>query len=178
MAEVVVKHAGGRPTKYDEKYNEQAYKYCLLGADDKRLAELFDISESTVNLWKLEHPEFSESIKKGKVIADAEIANSLYQKAKGFEHEDVQVFQFQGEPVIVPITKYYPPDTGAAMAWLKNRQPDKWRDTQNIEVSGANGGPLLTQNIVALADSDLKQLLEIMERSQIQGEIVDIESSE
>ncbi len=28
------------------------------------------------------------------------------------------------------------PDTGAAMAWLKNRQPRQWRDKQDIEHSG------------------------------------------
>ncbi|MNQ95572.1 hypothetical protein D3C85_1111360 [compost metagenome] len=31
---------------------------------------------------------------------------------------------------------YYPPDAGAAMNWLKNRQGKKWRDKQDIEHSG------------------------------------------
>jgi hypothetical protein len=31
----------GRPTKYKEEYNEQAYKLCLLGATDKELADFF-----------------------------------------------------------------------------------------------------------------------------------------
>jgi len=42
----------GRPTKYDEKYNEQAYKLCLLGASDKDMADFFQVTESTLNLWK------------------------------------------------------------------------------------------------------------------------------
>ena len=56
----------GRPTEYKTEYNEQVYKLCLLGADDKRIADFFDIRESTLNLWKKKHPEFMEAIKDGK----------------------------------------------------------------------------------------------------------------
>ena len=178
MAEVVVKHAGGRPSKYDESFNKLAFNYCLLGATDKDLAKYFDVDEVTVNRWKESYPEFCQSIKSGKEEADATVASRLFKRATGYERKEDKIFQFQGNPVVVPTEVHYQPDTTAAIFWLKNRQPKLWRDTQNIEVSGANGGPLLTQNIVALADSDLKQLLEIMERNQIQGEIVDIESSE
>ena len=48
-----------------------------------------------------------------------EVANSLYNRAKGYEQEVVKVFQFQGEPIIVPVIEKIAPDTGAAMAWLK-----------------------------------------------------------
>ncbi|MDP4158221.1 MAG: terminase small subunit [Bacillota bacterium] len=53
-----------------------------------------------------------------------------------------------------------------------------WKETQGIEITGADGGPILLNQISALSDADLKQLEEIMARSQIQGEIVDIEPSE
>jgi hypothetical protein len=32
------------------------------------------------------------------------------------------------EPVYAEYTEHYPPDTGAASLWLRNRQPEKWRD--------------------------------------------------
>lgn len=123
----------GRPTDYKEEYNEQVTKLCRLGATDKEIADFFEISESTLNLWKKKHPQFSESIKKGKEISDMEVANSLYNRAKGYEQEVVKVFQFQGEPIIVPVIEKIAPDTGAAMAWLKNRRPKEWRDKQDIE---------------------------------------------
>lgn len=53
-----------RPTKYQEAYAEQARKLCLLGYTDAELADFFEVSESTINKWKLDYPEFSESIKK------------------------------------------------------------------------------------------------------------------
>jgi hypothetical protein len=33
--------------------------------------------------------------------------------------------------VITPTIKHYPPDTTACLAWLHNRQRDKWQRTPN-----------------------------------------------
>jgi len=173
-----VKHAGGRPSKYDPKYVEMARNICLLGATDDDLARILDVDVSTVNNWKIEHPEFFESIKNGKEIADAEIASKLYHRASGYSHPEDKIFIHDGESVIVPTTKHYPPDATSAIFWLKNRQPAKWRDTQNIEVSGPNGGPLLIQAVSAYSDEDLQLIAEIMERAQIQGDVIDIDPTD
>ena len=126
----------GRPTKYKEEYAEQAYNYCLLGAIDEELAAFFDVSETTINNWKLEHPDFLESIKKGKEIADANVAASLYRRANGYSHPDVDIKVIDGQIVQTELTKYYPPDATSAIFWLKNRQPKKWRDKQVTEHEG------------------------------------------
>lgn len=125
---------GGRPTKYKAAYAKQVFKLCLLGATDDDIAEFFDVAVSTVNLWKLEHPKFSESIKAGKTKADAEVAESLRHRALGYSHADVDIRVVEGEIVETPITKHYPPDTAAAIFWLKNRQKKDWRDKQEQEV--------------------------------------------
>lgn len=130
------KNLGGRPSLYKDKYAEQAYKYCLLGATDATLATFFDVEESTINNWKLEHPQFLESIKAGKEVADAKVADSLYNRAMGYSHDDVDIKMFQGEIITTPIKKHYPPDTTAAIFWLKNRQKANWRDKSEVEHSG------------------------------------------
>ena len=179
MAEVKEKNVGGRPTKYDEKYNEQAYKLCLLGANDKEMADFFQVDEATLNRWKIEYPEFRESLTRGKIGADANIAKSLYHRALGYSHKETITATFQGKITdTMDVIKHYPPDTPAATLWLKNRQPKLWRDKQEIEHTGPNGSALLSGPLTALPDADLKQLLEIMERNQIQGEIMDIEHKE
>lgn len=127
--------AGGRPTKYKAEYAEQAYKFCLLGATDARLGEFFEVDEATIHRWKLDHKEFCDSIKRGKDVADSEIAHALYHRAKGYSHKAVKMFNNQGEIITEEYTEHYPPDTGAAMAWLKNRQPQQWRDKQDIDLS-------------------------------------------
>lgn len=129
----------GRPSKYKEEYNEQAYKLCLLGATDSELADFFEVNEDTINEWKAKHEKFSVSVKNGKTIADANVAESFHRRATGFVKEDCEeVFQFQGHVVRAKVKKYFPPDAGAALNWLKNRQKDKWRDKQEIEHTGAS----------------------------------------
>jgi Asp-tRNA(Asn)/Glu-tRNA(Gln) amidotransferase A subunit family amidase len=129
------KNKGGRKPKYKPEYAEQAFKLCLLGATDKELADFFEVKESTINDWKKKRKEFSESIKNGKEKADAEVAKSLFKRATGYKQEVVKVFQFQGQPIIVPVTEEVAPDTGACMAWLKNRQKAKWRDKKDVDVN-------------------------------------------
>ena len=135
----------GRPTDYQPEYNEQAYKFCLLGATDRRLAELFEVSEVTLNAWKKERPDFLKSLKAGKEIADAEVANSLYQRALGYSHPEDDIRAVNGEIVVTRTIKHYPPDTAAATLWLKNRQPSVWRDKVETALTGADGGPILSR---------------------------------
>ena len=124
----------GRPSLYKEEYNELVYKLCLLGSTDKEIADIIGVEETTINNWKLSKPGFFESIKKGKDVADAEVANKLYQRAKGFTKTTTrQVQDKQGEVVDMITETYYPPDPVSIIFWLKNRQPTKWRDKQIVE---------------------------------------------
>jgi hypothetical protein len=112
------KKKAGQPTKYKEGFNDQAYTACLAGFTDKQIAKLLGVKEATINNWKIEHPKFFESIKKGKAaFDDGLVENALLQSAKGFERD----------------SKYYPPVPTSIIFWLKNRQPDKWRDKHDIE---------------------------------------------
>jgi len=128
--------APGRPSKYRDEFAEQARKLCLLGATDAELAGFFEVNEDTIHEWKKVHAEFSESIKRGKLQADAEVADRLYQRAMGFEHDDVHVSNYQGEVTLTPIRKIHAPDTTAAIFWLKNRQGKQWRDKQEVAHTG------------------------------------------
>jgi hypothetical protein len=144
----------GRPSKYKEEHDEQAFKLSLLGATDEQLADFFNVAVSTVNLWKENHPSFSESIKRGKQVADAEVANSLYRRALGYSHPEDKIFNNAGEEMVVQTTKHYPPDTTAAIFWLKNRQKAQWRDRTEKEVSGPNGGPIEHNATVITSEMD------------------------
>jgi len=126
----------GRPTKYKAEYAEQAKKLCELGATDRQLADFFEVSESKLNLWKIDNKEFSESLKLGKEAPDALVERSLFQRAMGYSHEEDDIRVVNGELVITPIIKHYPPDSTSLIFWLKNRKKDDWRDKQEIEQSG------------------------------------------
>ncbi|ARK13030.1 terminase [Fibrella sp. ES10-3-2-2] len=135
-------YSPGRPSDYQPAYDEQARKLCLLGATDEELADFFQIAESTLYKWKNEHPSFSDSIQRGKIIADAEIAESLYNRAKGYSHPDTHFSTYEGEVTATDTVKHYPPDTQAASLWLRNRQPKKWRDSKEIVVDDKGGSKL------------------------------------
>ncbi|OMG61475.1 terminase [Stutzerimonas balearica] len=128
-----------RPSKYKADFAEQARKLCKLGATDQELADFFEVAISTLNLWKIQHPEFSESLKLGKEVADERVANALYQRAMGYSHPDVDIRVVDGAIVETPLIKHYAPDTTAAIFWLKNRRPDEWRDRQEVahDVTGS-----------------------------------------
>jgi hypothetical protein len=140
----------GRPTKYKPEYVALAKNYCLLGADDKRLSELFDIDQSTLDNWKIAHPEFFLSIKEGRDEADARVAASLYHRAMGYSHKAVKIFADPktGAEKIVEYTEHYAPDPTSMIFWLKNRQREKWRD--KIDVAN-------THTFEEMSDSDLEK---------------------
>ncbi|OZI74574.1 terminase [Bordetella genomosp. 12] len=118
----------GRPSAYQEEYAVWAEKLAKLGATDADLADAFGVTEVTVNTWKKRRPEFSLALKRGKALADAEVADRLYQRALGYTHAEDDIRVCDGVIVTTPTTKHYPPDTVACIFWLKNRRPDLWRD--------------------------------------------------
>lgn len=144
---------GGRPTSFKPEYTEQAKKLAILGLDDKRMAQFFEVSEQTFNAWKHSQPLFLDALKNGKAFADANVAMSLYQKAIGYSHaeDDIRTVTLPNgmgsEIVITPTVKHYPPDTVACIFWLKNRQKELWRAQPENEVS-----PDLTKVLSGLID--------------------------
>lgn len=149
----------GRPTKYKEDYNHFAYRHCLLGATNDDLAKLFDVNVDTIYEWQNKYEKFSDAIKKGKAQADGWIANSLFNRALGYTHQEEKIFQNNGEIIRADTTKHYPPETAACIFWLKNRQPDKWRDKQEIAVEDRTIRVALPQQEMAKDDDDFQRIV-------------------
>lgn len=138
------KHAVGNPggvgrrTLYRPEFVRIAEKMALLGATDKEMADALGVNESTFNNWKARYPDLTQALKCGKLQADANVAQSLYQSALGYSHPEddirtVSVGDGMSEIVITPTTKHYPPNPTSAIFWLKNRQPKLWRDKVEVE---------------------------------------------
>ncbi|HRQ36250.1 MAG TPA: terminase [Chiayiivirga sp.] len=139
----------GRPSTYSDTYPKQAEKLCRLGATDQEIADFFEVSIRTVYQWKLVHEEFAQALKAGKEEADARVERSLFQRAIGYEQDEVKIFMPAGaeEPVYAPYRAKIAPDTTACIFWLKNRRPDNWRDKREHEHSGPDGGAMLFRTI-------------------------------
>ena len=70
---VMSDNKGGRPTKYDPKLNGMVEELCRLGVTDKEMADFFEVSVSTFYRWKLEHKDFSEAIRRGRILFEEEM---------------------------------------------------------------------------------------------------------
>jgi hypothetical protein len=126
---------GGRPSKFKPEFVDQATKLAALGATDREVAEFFDVDERTLNRWKHDHEGFCQALKVGKAAADERVEQSLYRRATGYSYDAVKIFMPAGAtaPVYAPYVEHTPPDTTAAIFWLKNRKPDAWRDVRETK---------------------------------------------
>ena len=119
------------------------------GLTDEQIAKNMGIGSRTLYEWKEKYPQISQSLKKGKEVADRLVENALFERALGGVHEvkktfkvketyyDVQGRKCEKEELKTATDEVYiPGDTTAQIFWLKNRLPDKWRDKQSVEVSG------------------------------------------
>lgn len=123
--------------KFRDEFVEQARKLAEMGHTDAEMADFFDVSLRAFHTWKVKHPALMEALKLGKPEADARVTRSLFQRAVGYTCPET-VVQFEKRKdkrgrtrVIVhkaEFEKHYPPDTTAGIFWLKNREPELWRE--------------------------------------------------
>ena len=146
----------GRPSKYKEDMDEQVFRLASLGLTNPQICIALNISHATLDNWNKEHTDFRDSIQAGKKVADEKVIESLYRKACGYSHPDAHITNYQGIITETPIIKHYPPDTGACVFWLKNRQG--WRDVYRTEHTGEGGGPIVLKNKIDLSDFSDEEL--------------------
>lgn len=125
-----------RKGKYREWLTEANLKrvesWARDGLSDKQIAANMTITTTTFYDWLKKYPAFSDALKKGKEPVDFEVENALLKRAKGYDVEEtntVVTLNANGDKVqkITKTKRHIPPDTAAAIFWLKNRQPEKWR---------------------------------------------------
>lgn len=124
------------PTKFRTEFVEQARKLAEMGHTDAEMADFFGIALRNFHRWKAMYPEFAQALKLGKPEADARVTRSLFQRAVGYTVPET-IVHFEKRKTkrgvrIVPhhaeILKHYPPDATSCIFWLKNREPELWRE--------------------------------------------------
>jgi hypothetical protein len=130
----------GRPSKFNDKIQDKIKLLALKGFTDKEISQVLEITEQTLNNWKISHPDFFEVLNDWKATADAEIERSLYERAHGYSCPETKPQWVQDENgghwEYAEMIKHYPPDPTSMIFWLKNRQRDKWRDKHEVNVTG------------------------------------------
>ena len=142
VTEVKMKKKSGRPSKFNDDIERIALNLFEEGKTDKQVANIIGVTEQTINNWKIKHKSFFESLKQKKEFADQEVVRALFERATGYSHEEEKLLVVsdggdRGSRVErVMTTKHYPPDPTSMIFWLKNRQPDLWREKQEVQQTG------------------------------------------
>lgn len=138
----------GRPTVFNDIIQEKILSLVQQGATEFEIAERIGVTERTINYWKRKHDDFFHALKGSRDLADQMVEASLFQRACGYSHPAEKHFlnkvkNDEGEWVTEVIThhyqEHYPPSELAAIFWLKNRQPDRWKD-KPLESDTENNG--------------------------------------
>ena len=119
---------------------EQIESWAAEGLINSEIANKMKIHPSTFYDYKNKYPEISESLKKGKKIIDCKVEQKLFNKCMGTKTTKVikELNKDTGELIVVKeITEEVAPDTTAIIYWLKNREPERWKDKQTLEHTGS-----------------------------------------
>lgn len=115
------------------------------GLTEKQIAKNAGIADSTLRLWKTQHREILDALKRGKDVPDREVENALFKSAIGYTktvRKPVKVREIEYDPKTGKKTGerekwqaveeeiFVPPQVTAQIFWLKNRKPEQWRDRQ------------------------------------------------
>ena len=181
----------GRKQKYTthiEPNFEVILGWLRSGYTEESIARRLGVAASTWRSYKIQFPAFLAVIKKGALDATALVVNALHKRATGYEYDEVQVTfsgpqqgqqgqQASQQRLIRKTTKHVPPDVGSIVFWLTNRDPNNWKNTQNIKHSGEIKGtgvllcepPKTTEGWLALHGESEKyqQLLESEHKNKL-----------
>lgn len=108
------------------------------GHSDQRIAERIGIAQPTLAQWKRSHGEIKEALEAGRKTADKQVENALLKRALGYSYMEKtyeRVVDENGEEKMVvkkQVEKQVMPDLSAQAFWLKNRNPEKWKDKQDM----------------------------------------------
>ena len=132
--------AGGRPTKYDPAFCNEAIDFMESGYSATALAGHLKVARSTLYKWAEEHPEFSDALNVGQAVGALWWENRIRAVAEGKDG-----------------------NATAAIFGLKNRASIDWRDKQELEHTGKDGGPIETRD--ASPRDTAKALLAALQRA-------------
>ena len=110
-----------------------------LGATYRLACDYAGITEETFYQWRNAKPEFSEAIKLAEGEGALKSLAVIERAANGVKGED-------GEYILAP--------TWQAAAWkLERRYPDMY-GKQRLELTGADGGPIIVKGYISVSPDD------------------------
>ena len=169
-------HAGGRPSKWEEWKDRLVVLQGMArdGATNEDLAARVGIGLGTWYEWKARYPELANAVKDGKEDVDRSVENALLKRARGYEYVETKVTATKDGKVlkVEKTTKHSQPSDIAAFFWLKNRNPERFRDRREFMEDKGDQLASVIEAIRANVNSDEtsksmdQQAAELIERAE------------
>jgi transposase-like protein len=103
------------------------------GCTDAQVAKELGVSTRTIYYWKSRYVADLQAINRAKANVDEMVEAALLRVALGYSHPEEKIFCAFGQVTKVQTMKHYPPDVKAAIYWLNNRNPDRWKNRLTVE---------------------------------------------
>jgi hypothetical protein len=100
-----------------------AAQLCKHGATIGDLAEYFEVTRRTINMWFLTDERFRDVVKPAQAEADTRVKFALFERAKGYSYETEKIDK---DGNIVKLTEHMPPDFNSIKLWLTSRCKDEF----------------------------------------------------
>ena len=113
----------------------------LLGYATAEIADIFGVSESTVDNWRKTYPALQAAWTEGGTLADTRVARAMFKRAVGYQYPEQKGM------------KVVPPDPAAGQYWLNNRQPQLWKTASQVTGRGGMDYPPPPSIHVTVVDS-------------------------
>lgn len=113
-----------RPSDYDPAYCDLLQAHFADGFSFESFGGVVGVSKQTLYNWLDKHPEFLDAKKRYETASQLAWEKRLHALATSGDG-----------------------NATAIIFGLKNRAPESWRDVKATEITGANGGPVQTDNV-------------------------------
>lgn len=102
------------------------------GLTNQQLAKAIGLSPSQFSDFLKKNPDFWDKLDAAKETPNRQVEQSLFRSAMGYATRELH--KVAGKPVKV-VLRERAPDVTACIFWLKNRDPKRWRDVIDVNLS-------------------------------------------
>lgn len=124
----VYEHQRTHATKISETDKQIIYSLAEQGFTQTQIAERIGVARQSLYNLQQRDAKFLDAFKKAKKRATEIVERSLFESATGWTCEETIVKVIDGNIHKIKVTKQYPPSVDAQKFYLKNRDPDRWKD--------------------------------------------------
>ena len=127
----------GRPTELTDFKLEKTDELVSKGMNNTELAKILGVSTTTIKNWRSNSEEFLATYQLAKLKAKEAVEGALFNRAVGYTYEKETItIDSKGEQRTVIDTVVVVPDVTAQQFFLKNKDPENFKDKSEQHITG------------------------------------------